>query len=91
MARQKQREDRQMTDRTRSADDGGDDRGIGYDRESTGRPRWVKLTGLVVAVVVVLVIVIMLMGGGGGGHGPQRHGGTGGATPPATVTASAHG
>jgi hypothetical protein len=74
-----------MTDPTGST--GGHDRGSRYERESTGIPRWVKLTGLIVAVAVVLVVVIMLMGGWGG-HGPQRHGGAAAATAPATVAAS---
>lgn len=80
-----------MTERTGRTDGVGNDSGMGYDRESTGMPRWAKLTGLVVAVVVVLAVIIMLMGGGGGGHGSgggSRHGGGGGATPPAGVTAS---
>ncbi|MEO3809193.1 hypothetical protein ABGB17_09360 [Sphaerisporangium sp. B11E5] len=49
-------------------------------------PRWVKVTGVVVAVAVVLAVAMMLTGGLGG-HGPSRHGGMG-ATPP--VTAQAH-
>jgi len=73
-----------MTDPSRST--GGDDGGTRY-RESTGLPRWVKVTGLIVAIAVLLIVVMMLMGGGRG-HGPQRHGGAGGATPPVGVAAS---
>ena len=36
-----------------------------------GRPRWVKVFGLVVVVLIVLVVVLQLVGGGN--HGPGRH------------------
>lgn len=41
-------------------------------------PRWVKLSGITLAVVVLVMLVVMLIGGGPGEHGPGRHGvGTG--------------
>ncbi|MPZ26610.1 MAG: hypothetical protein GEV12_09160 [Micromonosporaceae bacterium] len=54
----------------------GDDSGTGYEPESTGAPRWIKVAGIVLAVVVLLVVVMLFIGGGGdgGGHGPSRHG-----------------
>lgn len=36
-----------------------------------GIPRWVKVSGLVVAVLVLLLVVVMLLVGGE--HGPSRH------------------
>jgi hypothetical protein len=41
--------------------------------EPAGPPRWVEVTGVVVAVVVLLFIVLHLITGGGG-RGPGRHG-----------------
>ncbi len=38
-------------------------------------PRWVKVSGLIVAIVVLLVLVVLLLGGGLSGHGPSRHSG----------------
>jgi hypothetical protein len=58
--------------------------GVGPDREPAGIPRWVTISGIVVAVVVLLIVVVMVVGGGGGGHGPSRHG-TGEHTPPASI------
>jgi hypothetical protein len=58
-----------------------------YD-DTGGIPRWVKVVGIV-AVVVALLVVVLMLTSGMGGHGPQRHGGTGGATPPSNVTATA--
>jgi hypothetical protein len=49
-----------------------------------GAPRWVKVTGIVVAVLVVLFLVLHLIGGGGGQHGPGRH--SLGHAPASTVT-----
>jgi hypothetical protein len=37
------------------------------------RPRWVKISAVVVAVVIMLVLIILLVGGD---HGPGRHIGT---------------
>lgn len=34
-------------------------------------PRWVKVSGIVVAVVVLLVIIMLVVGGGQ--HSPGRH------------------
>ena len=34
-------------------------------------PRWVKVSGIIVAVLVLLLIVVLLISGGG--HGPRRH------------------
>ncbi|MGY1948692.1 hypothetical protein [Nocardia asiatica] len=34
-------------------------------------PRWVKVTGVVVALLVALLVVGLLVGGGQ--HGPRRH------------------
>lgn len=41
-------------------------------REAPGVPRWVKVTGIVVAALVLLVLVAQLTGLGGD-HGPGRH------------------
>ena len=41
--------------------------------QTVGPPRWVKVTGVVVAAVVVLFVVLHLIGGGGAQHGPGRH------------------
>jgi hypothetical protein len=41
--------------------------------QPVGPPRWVKVTGVVVAVLVVLFVVLRLLGLGGGEHGPGRH------------------
>lgn len=44
---------------------------LGPDRESTtGMPRWIWVSELVIAVVVLAVVAIMLIGGGG--HGPSQ-------------------
>lgn len=52
-----------MTD---SPPDGHDDRGT-----APGIPRWVKVSGLVVAALIVLLVAVMLLAGGD--HGPGRH------------------
>ena len=66
----------------------GDDTGADADPESTGAPRWVKVSGIVVLALVILFVIVMVTGGGG--HGPGRHalsdGGPGGQTPPSSVT-----
>jgi hypothetical protein len=48
-------------------------------------PRWVKVSGIIVAVLILLIVVLLLSGG----HGPRRHlsGGTGGHAR-SSVTAS---
>ena len=52
-----------MTD---SPPDGHDVRGT-----APGIPRWVKISGLVVAALIVLLVAVMLLAGGD--HGPGRH------------------
>jgi hypothetical protein len=51
-----------------------------------GIPRWVKVSGLVVAAVILLLVVLALTGVLGGQHGPGRHmpgsNNPGGHTPP---------
>jgi hypothetical protein len=36
-----------------------------------GVPRWVKVSGIVVAILVLALVAVMLIGGD---HGPGRHG-----------------
>jgi hypothetical protein len=36
-----------------------------------GMPRWVKVSGILLAVLVLLLVVVLLISGGG--HGPRRH------------------
>jgi hypothetical protein len=65
------------------------DPGVAADRGSPpGIPRWVKVSGIIVAVLILLVVIVMLISGGG--HGPRRHassGGLGGQAPLSSVTA----
>jgi hypothetical protein len=50
----------------------GEDAGVAADHGSPpGMPRWVKVSGIIVAVLVLLVVIVMLISGGG--HGPRRH------------------
>lgn len=49
--------------------------------EPPATPRWVKITGVVLAVIVVAILVKLAFGGGLGAHGPGRHGGTGSTSP----------
>ena len=64
-----------MADPPRNSDT-GDDTGVGPDREpTTGIPRWVWVSGIVVVLVVLAVAAVMLTVGGGhkpipgpGGH-----------------------
>lgn len=51
-------------------------------------PRWVKITGVVIAVFVLAVLAKVLFGGGVGGHGPGMHGGLGSLAPPASSSAA---
>lgn len=51
-------------------------------------PRWVKVTGVVLALIVVAVVVKLAFGGGVGGHGPDRHGGMGSTSPLPNGTAN---
>jgi len=39
-------------------------------RSPPGAPRWVKVSGIIVAVVVLLVLILLLTGNN---HGPGRH------------------
>jgi hypothetical protein len=52
-----------------------------------GMPRWVKVSGIIVAVLVLLLIVVLLVSGG---HGPRRHlsGGAADHGPRSSVTAA---
>lgn len=47
--------------------------------EQTSLPRWVKVSGLIVAIAVLLFVVVLVLGGGSGRHGPSRHFGGQGA------------
>lgn len=58
-----------MTDQPSTSDANG--AGADPDRESTGMPRGVRATLIVVAVVVLVVVAIMLIGGG---HDRPSHG-----------------
>ena len=59
--------------------DTGDDTSVGPDGGSTtGAPRWVKVSGVIVLVLVVLFVVLKLTGLGGE-HGPGRHSPGGGS------------
>ena len=53
-----------------------------------GMPRWVKVSGIIVAVLVLLLLIVLLLSRGE--HGPRRHlsGGAGGYAPRSSVTAS---
>ena len=52
------------------ARDPGEDAGVAADRGSPpGMPRWVKVSGIIVAVLVLLLVVVLLLSGG---HGPRR-------------------
>ena len=76
-----------MADPPRSRDP-GEAAGVAADRESPpGMPRWVKVSGIIVAVLVLLLVIVLLISGG---HGPRRHlsGGAGGHAPRSTATAS---
>lgn len=43
-----------------------------YDADTRRLPRWIKLTGLTIAILAILGVLIMVLGGGGE-HGPGRH------------------
>jgi hypothetical protein len=36
-----------------------------------GRPRWVKVSAIVVGLLIVIVVAMVILGGGN--HGPGRH------------------
>ena len=68
-----------MSDPTASHD-AEEDTGVGSDRGSTtGVPRWVKVSLVVVGVLIALFLVLKLTGLGGE-HGPGRHMGPAGDT-----------
>lgn len=53
-----------------------------YERETRNSvPRWVKVTGIVVAVLALLAALMLLVGGNVDGHGPRRHAPPGDSTP----------
>jgi hypothetical protein len=69
------------------ARDQGEDAHLAADRGSPpGMPRWVKVSGIIVAVLVLLVVVLLVSGG----HGPRRHasGDAGSQASVSSVTAS---
>jgi hypothetical protein len=75
-----------MADPPRSRDP-GEAAGVAADRGSPpGMPRWVKVSGIIVAVVVLLLVIVLLLAGG---HGPRRHlsGGAGSQLALSSVTA----
>jgi hypothetical protein len=78
-----------MADPPRSRDP-GENAGVTAERGSPpGMPRWVKVSGIIVAVLVLLLVIVLLISGGD--HGPRRHaasGGAGGHAPLSSVTAS---
>jgi hypothetical protein len=68
------------------ARDQGDATGGAADRGSPpGMPRWVKVSGIIVAVLILLIVALLLSGG----HGPRRHASSdaGGHAPRSSVTA----
>lgn len=61
--------------------DAVDDTDEGPDHGSTtGAPRWVKVTGIIVGVLILTFVVLQFVGPDGG-HGPGRHGDVGEVTP----------
>jgi hypothetical protein len=55
--------------------DAGEDTGVGPDRGSRPRmPRWVKVSGIVVAVLVLVVVILAVTGLLPGQHGPGQFG-----------------
>ena len=59
-----------MTDSTRHTNT-DDDAGVGSGRESKpGKPRWVKVSLIIVVAIVILVVVLALTGVFGGEHVP---------------------
>jgi hypothetical protein len=53
------------------ARDPGEDADLAPERGSPPpMPRWVKVSGIIVAVLVLLLVVVLLVAGG---HGPRRH------------------
>ena len=62
------------------------DRETGHESTTStppGTPRWVKVSGIIIAIVILLFVIMLFVGGGN--HGPGRHlpsGGDGGYTAP---------
>lgn len=46
-----------------------------------GAPRWLKLSGIIVAALVVVIVILAVTGVLGGQHGPGRHLPGGGRSP----------
>jgi hypothetical protein len=70
------------------ARDPGEAADLAADRGSPpGMPRWVKVSGIIVAVLVLLLVIVLLLAGG---HSPRRHlsGGAAGVAPRSSITAS---
>jgi hypothetical protein len=70
------------------ARDPGKAAGAAADRGSPpGMPRWLKVSGIIVAVLVLLLVIVLLVSDG---HGPRRHssGGVASHAPRSSVTAS---
>ncbi len=66
--------------------DPNDDTGVRPTADRPSTPRWVKVSGIIVAILVLLFVVMMLTGVFGGEHGPGRQAPSGNAgTPPASV------
>ncbi len=62
-----------MTDRTQRPEEAVSDPNDGSPvAASTGMPRWVKVS-LIVVGVLIAVFLILKVAGLGGGHGPSRH------------------
>lgn len=60
---------------TQHSPDKGNDPATGPHRGPTGRPRWVKVFGIVAAVVLLLLVVMILAGHGPGNHAPSADAG----------------
>ena len=56
------------------------------------RPRWVKVSGIIVGVLVLVFVILQItgLGPGAGGHGPGRHGGGAGTSPPSVTENRGH-
>lgn len=75
-----------MTD-PRPYPDIDDETGVAPGHTTPGRPRWVKVSGVIAIVLVLLMAGLQLFGGGN--HGPFRHtpsGDPAGRTSPSSVT-----
>ena len=67
--------------------DSDDDTDAGPE-STTGRPLWVKVSGIIALLVVLAVIIMLLVGSN---HGPGRHTLSGDAGPAPASTVPAHG